>query len=333
VYFSRDSGYGSWRSDRSKENNKDPSQGAGVLSNNRRWMLYKINKPSTDELEPPRHQKEQATADKSLTSRIDELSQVKESVKPTATPGRLDPSVQLGSIPGQTESTQRAPGDVTGSVSALKGKLDTSRLTSGLSPNRMGNQQTSPAAPQSDLDSRWKEIEKVACHRPLIINDLDFTDLGELDDVDVLQAPMPQYNGAINGIPQPPGFCPPPPPMGGPPMPPGIPPAPPFGAPMPPGPPMPPMPPGAPTLPATKSSGLKKSDDRQKKTVRLHWKEVQENVIVPNPTPDVSRQGTIWRKIKPTQIDIQKFEHLFETRVTEGKAKVSVAALTLLMLG
>lgn len=89
---------------------------------------------------------------------------------------------------------------------------------------------------------QWQDFVKTL-RRPLFINDFDFTDLSEDDDVGVINESLPSMSASFGGGP------PPPPPMpcgpGGPPPPPpppfGVkippPPPPPFGAPTPPPPP------------------------------------------------------------------------------------------------
>ena len=293
------------------------------MSNNRRWMLYKMTKSKDDLLESskPTVTKEEPVVTQNLKSRIDDLSRTEQEEKaPGHKPNRLEdvkPSSQIAA-PGYNGDigSSVSPQASGGNIAALRDRLAHNKLsgvTSG--PPVSGPATTAPAQPtMSELDSRWEGIERSARRRALRINDLDFTDLRDIDDVDVLQAPV------VAGIPPPPpGMGAPPPPMGGPPPPPmGGPPPPPMGIPPPPGF-APPPPPGG------IGKGLKKTDDsgRGKKTLRLHWKEVQDKVLVPNPTPDIKNKGTIWQKIKPTAIDAAKFEHLFETKVVDMKAKVS----------
>lgn len=315
----RDSGYGSWRSDRS-ERFRDPDTSPSIMSNNRRWMLYKMTKSNDDLLETtkPPVPKEEPVVTQNLKSRIDDLSHTEQKeTTPKHIPNRLEdvrPSSQI-TPNGDVSSSISPQAGQGGNIASLRDRLNTNKLSGGSSgPSAPGPAQAQPAQQtMSELDSRWEGIERSARRRALRINDLDFTDLRDVDDVDVLKAPMVQMMG---GVPPPPGMVPPPPPMGGPPPPPppmmgGIPPPPPGFAP-------PPPPPG------TMGRGLKKTDDsnRSKKTLRLHWKEVQDKVVVPNPTPDIKNKGTIWQKIKSTPIDAAKFEHLFETRVVDTKAKV-----------
>jgi hypothetical protein len=131
------------------------------------------------------------------------------------------------------------------------------------------------APPKSEADLQWEEIEK-RVKRPLSIQDIDFTDLTEADDIDYVKAqpsgmtpgmapPLPPFPGGGPLPPPPfPGLIPPPPPLGvgvlPPPPPPlgGIPPPPPF------------LPLGGPPPPPGLSPTVK-----QKKTVKLHWREAK----------------------------------------------------------
>lgn len=318
CFSNRDSGYGSWRSDRSDKKDAEGPTTPGVMSNNRRWMLYKMTKQSTDDLlEPSTPVKEKPVVTQDLNSRIDQLSNTSQPTQAEETiPNKLDISSKHSPLINNNSLVSPQNGDIgSGNIAALRDKLANNKLAGGMMAGH-GGQQAPPATTSqtqqvSDLDNRWEGIERSARRRELRINDLDFTDLRDIDDIDILCAPSPQF-GAGGVPPPPPMGGPPPPPMGGPPMPP---------PPMMPAPPPPPM--GA--APAPPNKGLKKTEDvnsRAKKTLRLHWREVQDKVIVPNPTADIKNKGTIWSKIKPTTIDATKFEHLFETRVVDTKAKV-----------
>lgn len=87
------------------------------------------------------------------------------------------------------------------------------------------------------------------------------------------------------------------------------------------------MPPPAPPL--TKSS-IKKN----KKTIKLHWKEIQsmENDLTANSSNKGSKLKSIWenldQEVEPVKIDQQHLEHLFETRASELKPKVGRSMVT-----
>lgn len=167
-----------------------------------------------------------------------------------------------------------------------------------------------PEVKKTDSDIQWDKLLK-RLSRPLKIGDMDFTDLRSVDDKNVFD-PVDVGTGALPPPPPPPpGMGPPPPPGMGPPPPPGM------GPPPPPG--MGPPPPPGPAAP--KAHPIKKN----KKTVRLHWKEVKGN-----PTA-ASTEKTIWSDIVPVKLDTDRLEHLFESRTNEIKAKVSNASSILMI--
>ncbi|KRY33424.1 FH1/FH2 domain-containing protein 3, partial [Trichinella spiralis] len=152
-------------------------------------------------------------------------------------------------------------------------------------------------------------------NRPLIVNDLDFTELNDADDQDPLRLvraqemsaagggadslsrppPPPLFAQTLGSIPGPP---PPPPPQaastGGPPPPPPV---------------------------AKQESGMghrsstaSRADRVDSKTVKLHWKEAQ-----CKPLPGVLDKdgGIFWQKVKPVAIDTEKLGNLFVTKTKE----------------
>ncbi|XP_029109423.1 FH1/FH2 domain-containing protein 1-like isoform X2 [Scleropages formosus] len=153
----------------------------------------------------------------------------------------------------------------------------------------------------------------------LKIKDLDFSDLQEEEDIDVLDidsfdsdmSPPPPMAGL--GTPPPPPL---PPPfgsigMGSPPPPP--PPPLPCGGPLnPPPPPPPPSPHGISPLSPTMSqdSALIK----KKKTVKLFWKELKQS---DSPSKSTFGHGTIWASLDKVAVDTAKLEHLFESKAKE----------------
>ncbi|XP_051920165.1 FH1/FH2 domain-containing protein 1 isoform X2 [Hippocampus zosterae] len=166
----------------------------------------------------------------------------------------------------------------------------------------------------------------------LRIKDLDFSDLLDEEDIDVLDAdasascslsaPPP-----LAGAPAPP----PPPPLPGTPAPPPPPPLP--GAPAPPpppplpgtlAPPPPPPLPGAPPPPPPPSSGAAPPLGRKKKTVKLFWRELKQTEP---PAKCRFGRGTVWASLDKVQVDAGRLEHLFESRAKEA-AIVKKAAET-----
>ncbi|XP_030649979.1 FH1/FH2 domain-containing protein 1 [Chanos chanos] len=169
-----------------------------------------------------------------------------------------------------------------------------------------------------DSQDAWEQLQPSS--KDLKIKDLDFSDLMEDEDIDVLDIDTFDM-GVSNRIPPPPpsmpglGAVPPPPP----PPPPG---APGTGAPPPPPPPppgggpggapRPPPPPGMPPPPPP--PGADPAFAKKKKTVKLFWKELKQ--------PDSPRKckfgrGTVWASLDKVTVDTAKLEHLFESKTKD----------------
>ncbi|XP_060915541.1 FH1/FH2 domain-containing protein 3 isoform X3 [Labrus mixtus] len=172
-----------------------------------------------------------------------------------------------------------------------------------------------PPPPKKESDTIWDQL--LASPRELRIGDINFTDLTEDDDKDILDAvlmggcgdlpPPPPPPPCLPRFPPPPpmlGCCPPPPPMIGimrPPPPPSLN----SQIPVPP-PPEPPL------------------FNKKKKTIRLFWSEVR-------PTDsqyrDYKRSGdSLWSKLEPVKVDTAKLEHLFESKSKEMPVTKKTAA-------
>ena len=180
---------------------------------------------------------------------------------------------------------------------------------------------------KSENELHWEElINKLK--RPLCLCDLDFTDLNTDDEIDVL-GPV----NITNGIP------PPPPPM----VPPSVgyraPPPPPPGARIP-----PPLPGGSLSMfgvnlknartYSTESSNTPKSPPptltkKNKKTVKLFWKEVRDDPII---LSRLDQNKMIWDELLPIPVDTQKLEHLFESRAKDLITKVSFILYSVIAL-
>uniref|UniRef100_A0A672LE19 Formin homology 2 domain containing 1 n=1 Tax=Sinocyclocheilus grahami TaxID=75366 RepID=A0A672LE19_SINGR len=157
----------------------------------------------------------------------------------------------------------------------------------------------------------WEKLQPSS--RPLRIKDLDFSDLMEEEDIDVLDIDTFD-TGLPYGLPPPPppvpglGSAPPPPPPPPPPGPAGL--APPPPPPPPPGGlSVPPPPPGL-LLPSP-SQGNDPAILKKRKTVKLFWKELKQ--------PDSPRKckfgrGTVWASLDKVAVDTAKLEHLFESK-------------------
>ncbi|XP_023937792.1 FH1/FH2 domain-containing protein 3 [Bicyclus anynana] len=149
----------------------------------------------------------------------------------------------------------------------------------------------------SENDLHWEELRKGCLNREFHLCDLDFSDLRYDSDDDAV---FPAIN-ATNGPP------PPPPSM-----------LPPLGIP----PPLPTcflsLPKNFPnsSIPSEHSSESANSTlKKNKKTVKLFWKEIQENPI---PTPIKSKiGGSIWDDLPEVSLDTASLEHLFESRTND----------------
>ncbi|NWU70005.1 FHOD1 protein, partial [Pterocles burchelli] len=192
---------------------------------------------------------------------------------------------------------------------------------------------------KKDAELTWERLE--ASPVQLKIKELDFTDLEEEEDFDILDM-GPMANGSFlpPGIeatssealmvpPPPPAIpgCPPPPPP--PPAIPGCPPPPPPppaipGCPPPPPPAIPGCPPPPPLAipgfpPAPRLPGPSVTDGpsqaKKKRTVKLFWKELKQL----DSTVGLGRfgQATLWASLQSVEVNAAKLEHLFESRSKE----------------
>uniref|UniRef100_UPI0037E82742 FH1/FH2 domain-containing protein 3 isoform X2 n=1 Tax=Semicossyphus pulcher TaxID=241346 RepID=UPI0037E82742 len=156
--------------------------------------------------------------------------------------------------------------------------------------------------PKKESDYIWDQL--MAAPRELRIKEMDFTDLRDEDDMDILD--MDSVMGSGDLIPPPPALPPPPPLFGCPPPPPLL------GKMMPPPPPfMAPIPPPSPQL----SRGEMPLFQKKKKTIRLFWNEVR-----PMDWQCKSHKfckESLWSKLEPVKLDTSKLEQLFESKSKE----------------
>nr|XP_040134866.1 FH1/FH2 domain-containing protein 1 isoform X2 [Ictidomys tridecemlineatus] len=164
-----------------------------------------------------------------------------------------------------------------------------------------------PKEPLVPPSPKAEPIQELPTRTPkLCIGDLDFSDLGEDEDQDILNVESVE---AGKGAPPPPpplplhsgGSPPPPPPLplysGGPPHPPPPPPS--F---------CPPLPRSAPDGPALPT---------KRKTVKLFWRELK---LAGDHGKSGSRFGpctTLWASLEPITVDTARLEHLFESRAKD----------------
>ncbi|XP_069393088.1 FH1/FH2 domain-containing protein 3 isoform X6 [Paralichthys olivaceus] len=167
---------------------------------------------------------------------------------------------------------------------------------------------SSALPPKKESDYIWDQL--MASPRELRIKEIDFTDLREEDDLDILD--MDSMMGSSDLIPPPPpplcnAALPPPPPLFGCPPPPPM-----LGKMMPPPPPfMIPIPPPSPQL----SRGEVPLFQKKKKTIRLFWNEVR-----PVDWQCKSHKfckESLWSKLEPIKLDTSKLEQLFESKSKE----------------
>ncbi|XP_053575430.1 FH1/FH2 domain-containing protein 1 [Bombina bombina] len=166
--------------------------------------------------------------------------------------------------------------------------------------------------------------------RVLKIKDLDFSDLCEEEDFDVLDydasetvSPPPPTifctasPPSLSGLPIPPpppplpgGGPPPPPPMCPPPPPPPMCPAPPLSK----SPLLPPPPPAPPGFQTMSTDSCNSTLVKKRKTVKLFWKELKEP---DNTGRGKFGRGTLWESLDKVNLDTEKLEHLFESKAKE----------------
>lgn len=167
---------------------------------------------------------------------------------------------------------------------------------------------SSPSPPKKESDHIWDQL--MAAPRALRIKEMDFTDLKDDDDIDILDMNNGMSSGDLMPPPPPPPcntpFPPPPPLFGCPPPPPML------GKMMPPPPPfMAPNPPPSPQL----SRGEVPVFQKKKKTIRLFWNEVR-------PVDWQCKnhkfcKESLWSKLEPIKLDTSKMEQLFESKSKE----------------
>ncbi|KAK2854353.1 hypothetical protein Q5P01_007014 [Channa striata] len=179
--------------------------------------------------------------------------------------------------------------------------------------SRLESAQMTPLVPGGPADA-WDQLQPSAA--ALHIKDLDFSDLLDEEDIDVLDLDTfdsSTSSSCFSGLPPPPpplpglGAAPPPPP----------PPPPPGGLPLPPPPPPlpgatpPPPPPCAPPHPPPSSL---MSSQKKKKLVKLFWKELKQ---ADGPQKCRFGRGTVWASLDKVAVDTARLEHLFESKAKD----------------
>ncbi|XP_053115356.1 FH1/FH2 domain-containing protein 3 isoform X7 [Hemicordylus capensis] len=284
------------------------------ILNNKRFMLdmlYAHNKKPKDEEDEELEEKAEeekmvgACEDtvNSLASRISILQATKQA---------KDENVQKMEI-GDLENQ--------GSVKAFAERFNSGELAKSSSfPESDFSEKLSGKTPvqiKEESDYIWDQL--MANPRELKIKDMDFTDLMDEDDIDVLDmeigpgnslAPPPPPPPSFLGLPPPPPpllyrFPPPPPPSGNLLAPPPL-----FGT---------PQGLGSPPLPRGQPAFIKK-----KKTIRLFWNEVRP--FEWQCKNNKRCKGFLWSKLEPIKVDTSKLEHLFESKSKELPVTKKTAA-------
>ncbi|XP_057319760.1 FH1/FH2 domain-containing protein 3 isoform X3 [Microplitis mediator] len=229
-------------------------------------------------------------------------------------------------------------GDMSGLISKAKEGLAKSKSKADIVKSPTGdNLPKINEVKKSENELHWEELVN-QMKRPLTLCDLDFTDLNSEDEIDVLgpvsvsngvpppPPPMVPSTNSSNGI----GRAPPPPPPANnvgkfpPPFPNGPPPL--FGVNLKSN----RSPTSSPmdsntnsntnsTSITNNSTGIKTHSQtaitkKNKKTVKLFWKEVRDDPII---LSRLDKNIMIWDELIPVTIDTQKLEHLFESRAKD----------------
>uniref|UniRef100_A0A3Q2R284 FH1/FH2 domain-containing protein 3-like n=1 Tax=Fundulus heteroclitus TaxID=8078 RepID=A0A3Q2R284_FUNHE len=172
-----------------------------------------------------------------------------------------------------------------------------------------------PPPPKKESDTIWDQL--LASPRELRIRDINFTDLTEDDEKDILDAVLMGGCGDLPPPPPPPPFIPrlpPPPPILG-----GCPPPPPLAGIL-----RPPPPPILSTPAAAPPPSEPLLFNKKKKTIRLFWSEVRP---IDCQYQDHKWSGdSFWSKVEPVKLDTAKLEHLFESKSKEISVTKKTAA-------
>ncbi|KAM6909848.1 FH1/FH2 domain-containing protein 3 [Xenentodon cancila] len=271
-------------------------------------MLYAqkttpVNVGSLGESETEKCEKEEEISDSvaSLASRISTLEanrQAREENVKKMEVGHLD---NQGSVRAVAEKFGDLVKGLTSSpeVEASKDQQQTDKSSAAAS---------SALPPKKESDHIWDQL--MATPRELRIKEMDFTDLKEEDDIDILDMDsMMGSRDLIPSLPLPPcnAPLPPPPPLFGCPPPPPL-----LGKMMPPPPPfMAPIPPPSPQL----SRGEMPLFQKKKKTIRLFWNEVRP--VEWQCKSHKFCKESLWCRLEPIKLDTSKLEQLFESKSKE----------------
>lgn len=188
-------------------------------------------------------------------------------------------------------------GDMSGMISKAKAGLMKSKTKMDIRKSSSGEMSPKLEVGKSEIDLYWKELVD-SIDRPLRLCDLDFTDLHTDDETDVFGNKRVDVE------------VPPPPPLL-----------------------MMPLPIRTdlcvPTPPSQRNGSKAPAPPpmnqavKNKKTVKLFWKEVKDDPVVQIKSPGCS---LIWDELARVVVDTQKLENLFESRAKDLIAKVCAFA-------
>ncbi|XP_029445701.1 FH1/FH2 domain-containing protein 3 isoform X7 [Rhinatrema bivittatum] len=285
------------------------------ILNNKRFMLdmlYAHNKKPKDDEEKDLEEKKEKKK---------EMEDAEESIATLAS--RI--SILQASTQSNDENVKKMDIehlDNQGSVKAFAEKFNNGELSKGTAMPESETCEKVPektaVQPKKESDYIWDQL--MASPRELKIKDMDFTDLGEDDDVDVLDIDIGPRDS----------LAPPPPPplsfLGLPPPPP-----PPYGVGCPPPPPVPcslfPPPSLFSSPQGIGASPVSRSEPafvKKKKTIRLFWNEVRP--FEWQCRNNKSCRKFLWAKLEPIKVDTSKLEHLFESKSKELPVTKKTAA-------
>ncbi|KZS12793.1 Uncharacterized protein APZ42_022001 [Daphnia magna] len=266
---------------------------ADVADENRRNVDLTLNMPPISErISNLQKEKDKDSIDRNLLD-ISREASVKDLTE------RLQANHISANPTSPTEEKCNRLGDLSGIISKAKEELTKSKSRHDLRNLSEQNAALSPTgkveSKKSENELHWESLLETL-DRPLQICDLDFTDLQQEEDSDPLN-PSVRVNS----------FGPPPPP----PPPNGVPPPPMAGLP-------PPPPPSKAALPPPIYFGVHLHHNggetasntvvKQKKTVKLFWREIREDQL------SLIKGPTLWDELHPVAIDTKNLEHLFESR-------------------
>ncbi|XP_017772970.1 PREDICTED: FH1/FH2 domain-containing protein 3 isoform X2 [Nicrophorus vespilloides] len=267
--------------------NKLDSEENNGLSKQQPWIMYKDDQNNDQE-----NDEDSENANENDRKMLIQLK--KENTVKDLTQKLSNQNILLHSPSSEDNKINRIEG-MTGLISKAKEGLAKSKSQANVVKSATGdNIPKVVEVKKSENELRWEELVS-GMSRPLNLCDMDFTDLGSEDEADIL-APVT----VTNGIPPPPppldvGAAPPPPPRFAPPVP--SPPV--FGINL--------------QKMSNKPTETKIPVKKNKKTVKLFWKEVRDE---PMQTVKL-KTGYIWDELNPVSVDTQKLEHLFESRAKD----------------